>query len=60
MNKLTQQAFDNIQSNLALWNSWNNAQTEEERLNLLVEEAYQIGYREGYDQCNEDISMGSV
>ena len=23
-------------------------------------EGHEIGYREGYDQCNEDISMGSV
>ena len=40
----TEQAFRFIQKDVALYRQWNNAKTETERTNMLVDVAFHLGY----------------
>ena len=43
-----EKAFRRIQNDSYKYRLWNQAKTESERTNLLIEEAYRIGWEEGY------------
>lgn len=43
-----EKAFRRIQNDKDLYRLWNQAKTENERVDLLIEEAYRIGWEEGY------------
>ena len=43
-----EKAFRRIQNDSYKYHLWNQAKTESERTNLLIEEAYRIGWEEGY------------
>lgn len=40
-------AFIRIQQDKDLYHAWCNAKTESERMDLLIQEAYRIGWEEG-------------
>lgn len=45
---IREKAFRRIQNDKDLYRLWNQAKTENERVDLLIQEAYKIGWEEGY------------
>ena len=54
------QAFRNIQSNPELWKAWNACIHQSQRDEMMAQALYDIAYKQGYAQCDEDISMGGI
>ena len=44
---IREKAFRRIQNDKDLYRLWNQAKTENERVELLIQEAYRIGWEEG-------------
>lgn len=45
---IREKAFRRIQQDKDLYHAWCSAKTESERTDLLIQEAYKIGWEEGY------------
>lgn len=55
-------AFRVIQNSPELYRLWHEVRSESERTDMLLSVAFELGmeagYKVGYAQCDEDVSMG--